>query len=394
MTSRPVTSPTPSTAPFPLPDIRNLSPESVGASLEAAAKFLATHGIGATPLRDYRIGNRRIVLKEEQLNPTGAYKERGAATAVGYARRVLGAQRGICASTGNFAKGVKKACQLEGLTADIFVPVTTPKEKLRALQGGNASLERLPGFDKRYLPVIHKQGRDFGEAQAAAERYAAETSAQGGAGGRTVLLEPYDDMATIVGQATIGVEMIVQQPPEFDIVLVPLGGGGIAAGMCLAIKLLLKLNSGHPVRVIGVASEGATALYHSLRSGRYQTKKTTPSVAQGVSVERPGRRFCWKILHNLMDDVVLVSDDDVHKAMFLLHEKGVRAEGAGALATAAYLAGKIDPLDESRSARVAAVVTGGNVGEEDFSRCCERGKSLIDSKRRASRAGSRPSLIR
>jgi threonine dehydratase len=302
------------------------------------------HSIGQTPSSTHCFGHRQVLIKEEQRNKTGAYKERGAMIAVATALRD-GFDKVCVASTGNWARGIGVACRRLGLKGLAFVSNTTPMNKVRAIEA--TGLE------------VRLEGLCFDVTLESALRFAAKNSSY-------KFLHPYDDPSTIAGQASVALEMIDEHREDYGLLAVPMGGGGLISGVALA-----HLARRHRVHLVGVVSEASPAWFLSRLAGRRLTVPTRLSIAQGVSVACPGQR-CWPIVEELVDDIVYVSDREVDEAIFTLYrDSGIRAEGAGAVAMAAVLAGRCDHFPGAHLGQ-AVVVSGGNISDSEFEGCCER----------------------
>jgi len=273
----------------------------------------------------------RVLLKLENLQWTGAFKVRGGLVKLLSVPEEM-RQRGIvCASTGNHGKGVAFLAQRFGIPAWVVVPETTPPVKTHAIEAFGARLIR------------------FGETYAQAETFAKALAQE-----RRLLFVPsFDDPFVVAAQATIAWE-ILEDAPEVDTLIVPVGGGALLAGSLLTAHHLKP-----SLRVIGVEAEGAAALTVSLQAGEPVTLPSVQTLADGMAVSRPGA-VPFAVIQALLDEpIALVTDDEMMEAVrvLLTHVKVV-AELAGAAALAALLSGKvIVPPD----AIVACVVSGGNI---------------------------------
>ncbi len=270
-------------------------------------------------------------LKYENLQLTGSFKVRGALHKI----RSLPAaalERGvITASAGNHAQGVAFAAREAGAPATVVMPVTTPLVKM-------VNTERLGA-----TALLH--GETFDEAYAEAERLCAERG--------LTFVHPFEDERIVAGQGTIGLE-ILEQAPEIEAVVVPVGGGGLASGIATAVKARRP-----EVEVYGVQTEAAPSMAESFRAGRLvDGRPVARSVADGIAVKRPSA-LTFEVLRRLLDDLVTVSEEDIRAAVVRLLETGkTLAEGAAAAAFAAVAAGCI-PAVAGR--KVAIVLSGGNI---------------------------------
>ncbi len=274
-----------------------------------------------------RLSGGEVFLKLEALQKTGSFKIRGAYFAIHkYVRE--GFREFVTASSGNHAQGVAYAAQLHGVRATVAMPENTPWLKVKKTQDYGAAV------------VLH------GESYYEAEKKAMELVHSG-----AKFLHAYDDYYVISGQATLGVE-ILEDVPDVDTVVVPIGGGGLISGIAYAVKKMKP-----SVKVVGVQASGAPSVYLSLREGKPVVIERVDTIADGIAIKRPGD-ITFKIISEYVDEVVLVDDNEIVDAIFLLLERArVIAEGAGAAAAAAVISGKI-PL---RGRKAAVIVSGGNI---------------------------------
>jgi threonine dehydratase len=273
----------------------------------------------------------RVLLKLENLQWTGAFKVRGGLVKLLSVPEEM-RQRGIvCASTGNHGKGVAFLAQRFGIPAWVVVPETTPPVKTHAIEAFGARLLR------------------FGETYAQAESFAKALAQE-----RRLLFVPsFDDPFVVAAQATIAWE-ILEDAPEVDTLIVPVGGGALLAGSLLTAHHLKP-----SLRVIGVEAEGAAALTVSLQAGEPVTLPSVQTLADGMAVSRPGA-VPFAVIQALLDEpIALVTDDEMMEAVrvLLTHVKVV-AELAGAAALAGLLTGKVSVPP---NAIVACIVSGGNI---------------------------------
>jgi threonine dehydratase len=289
-----------------------------------------------------------LVFKHETLQLTGSFKVRGALNKI----RSLSpreAEAGvITASAGNHAQGVAFAARREGIPALVVMPVTTPLVKIE-------NTERLGA-----RVLLH--GETFGESHEEAWRLCRER--------RLTFIHPFDDELVIAGQGTIGLE-ILEQVPDVEAVVVPIGGGGLISGVAAAIK-----ESRPAVRVYGVQTEAAPAMAESVRAGHRVEVPTRRSVAEGISVKQPGT-ITLECVRRWVDGIEVVSEDEIRAAIVDLIESGkVVAEGAAAAALAALRGGR---LPELRGRKVAALLSGANIDVHLLSRIIDR--SLVEHHR-------------
>lgn len=267
-----------------------------------------------------RLAGRPVDLKAETLQRTGSFKVRGAVTkmhSLGESERAAGV---VAASAGNHGQAVAWAAREVGIRATVFMPEDAALAKVEATRGYGAEV------------ILH--GELIDESLAAAAAYAQETGA--------ALVHPFDDPTIVAGQGTLGVEL-AEQVHDLDRVVVPVGGGGLASGIALA---LAQLRPG--VRVVGVQAGRCAPLAGETDFG--------PTIADGIAVKQPGTLTC-PILEEHLETIVTVTDEQIAQAMMLLLERAkLVVEGAGAAPVAALLAGVV-PGDGP----ACAVLSGGNI---------------------------------
>ena len=273
-----------------------------------------------------------VHLKLENLQRTGSFKIRGATYRLSRLTAEERARGVVAASAGNHAQGVALAAQKLGIPATIFMPLGVPVPKLLATRGYGAEVI-LEGATVE-TPL----------------RLAAEFAERTGA----VLIPPFDHRDIIIGQGTLGLELW-DAIDDLDTVVLGIGGGGLIAGVAAAVKARAAAE-GRTVRVIGVQAENSAAYPSSLAAGEPLTVATTPTIADGIAVARPGD-VPFDVIRELVDEVVTVSDDDIARALLILLERAKQVvEPAGAVGVAAILAGKI-----RASGPTAVVLSGGNI---------------------------------
>ncbi|WP_274561638.1 threonine ammonia-lyase [Streptomyces spiramyceticus] len=269
-----------------------------------------------------------VHFKCENLQRTGSFKLRGAYVRIAGLSPEQRAAGVVAASAGNHAQGVALASTLLGVRSTVFMPVGAPLPKVAAT--------------REYGAEVRMHGQVVDETLAAAQRYADDTGA--------VFIHPFDHPDIIAGQGTVGLE-ILEQCPEVGTILVGVGGGGLAAGIAVAIKSLRP-----DVRVVGVQAEGAASYPPSLAAGRPVTIETAQTMADGIKVGRPGD-VPFAIINQLLDGVVTVSEDDLSSALLLCLERAkLVVEPAGASPVAALLS-----RPDAFEGPVVAVLSGGNV---------------------------------
>ncbi|MGG2064919.1 bifunctional threonine ammonia-lyase/L-serine ammonia-lyase TdcB [Bacillus sp. S14(2024)] len=282
-----------------------------------------------------------IYLKLENMQLTGSFKFRGAFNKISNLTDEEKARGVIACSAGNHAQGVALSSHLLGIKSKIVMPTSAPKAKVEATKG--------------YGSEVILYGDTFDDAKAKCEEIIKET-------GETYL-HPYDDVEVMAGQGTIGLD-ILDDMWDVDTVLVPIGGGGIIAGIAVALK------SFNPsINIIGVQADNVHGMKASYDKGEIVEHYEAPTIADGCAVKIPGT-LTFEIVEGLVDDIVTVSEDELEVAMKDLLQRGKAVvEGAGALATAALLAGKVDPYIKGK--KVAAIISGGNVDLTRISSVCE-----------------------
>ena len=291
-----------------------------------------------------RLTKTKCWLKLENLQMTGSFKERGACnklTALGPGDRARGV---ICASAGNHAQGVAYHAARLGIDATIVMPEVTPLIKVQSTRNFLSGTGRI---------VLH--GTNYDEAFDEANRIQ-------GAEGR-IFVHPFDDDLIIAGQGTIGLELL-EQNPYLEAVMVAVGGGGLAAGVAVAIK-----ETNPKIKVYGVETAQLPSMKQALLAGKPVTVPAARTIADGIAVRRAGDRT-FEVIQKYLDDIVLVDEEEIAEAILLLleREKTV-AEGAGAAPLAALLHDRL-PL---AGKKVALVVCGGNIDVNVISRIIDRG---------------------
>lgn len=275
------------------------------------------------------IAGREFLLKLEMTQPIGAFKLRGAANAI--AAVPAGAAGVTCCSTGNHGRGVAHAARSRGLRAVICMSELVPRAKVDGIRALGAE--------------VRIAGRSQDDALAESRRLAREEG--------LVEISPFDDPLVIAGQGTIGLEL-VEDRPDLAAILVPLSGGGLAAGIALAAKA-----ASPSIRVIGVSMDRGAAMYESVRAGKPVPVEEVPSLADslggGIGEDN---RLTFRLCRELLDDIVLVSEDEIYDAMqTLFYEDRLVAEGGSVVGIAAVKAGRLPDF----AGPVATILTGRNV---------------------------------
>ena len=277
-----------------------------------------------------------VWLKCENLQRTGSYKLRGAYNFLTQLSPEELSRGVVAASAGNHAQGVSFAARELGVKATIFMPAGVALPKLEATRAYGADVELV--------------GNIFADTVGAARAFAEKTGA--------IYVPPYDHPHVIAGQASVGFE-ILDQVPEVDTVLVPIGGGGLSAGVSAAIKLA-SAEAGRKVRVIGVQAANAAPYPPSLHAGERQSVEPRPTIADGIAVFQPGK-LNFEIIRNYVDEVVTVSEEEIARALLILLERAkLVVEPAGAVTVAAILSGALKRVVPSPGNTVA-ILSGGNI---------------------------------
>ncbi|WP_311589350.1 threonine ammonia-lyase IlvA [Varibaculum massiliense] len=283
---------------------------------------------------------RPVYLKREDLQICRSFKVRGAYVRMAAMDEDERAAGVVCASAGNHAQGVAYACAHLGIKGTIFLPASTPRQKRK----------RIATIGGKWVEPVIVAG-DFDEAN----RVAAEAAKEGG----KVYVHPYDDPYTIAGQGSIAVDLDSQLLEDTDMILIPVGGGGLIAGMATWLK------AHRPgIRIVGVESEGAASMKAALEAGNPVSLDRVDSFVDGTAVGRAGD-LTYQVVRDLVDDIVVVPEGAVCTEMLdLYHSEGVIAEPAGALASAAAR----NFLPQIPNGSVVCLVSGGN---NDLSRYAE-----------------------
>jgi len=277
-----------------------------------------------------------LFLKPENLQKTGSFKLRGS----GYKIATLSEEekkRGVIAcSAGNHAQGVALAASKQGIPSLICLPNGAPISKVEATKSYGAQVCLVNGcYDDAYqkaLQLRDEMGYTF--------------------------VHPFDDEAVIAGQGTIGLE-ITNDMDDVDAVIVPIGGGGLIAGIAYAIKSIRP-----SIKVYGVQAAGAASMYNSVKAGQIQCLETVSTIADGIAVKQPGVNT-FDLINKYVDDIALVTEDEIASAILTLIEKQkMIAEGAGAVSVAAAMFDKF-PI---QGKKVVSVVSGGNIDVTMISR--------------------------
>ena len=282
-----------------------------------------------------------VYLKCENLQRTGSFKIRGALNFMLSQPPETLAGGVITASAGNHAQGVALSAHLLNVRSRVFMPENTSLQKIHAT--------------REYGAEVVLTGRNFNEAYAAALRERDETGA--------LFVHPFEDFLIMAGQGTVGLE-IMEDLPDMRTVLVPIGGGGLISGIATAIKEFRP-----DVRIIGVESTSAPSAHYSLKKGSIVETPVTVGLADGISIKSVGVNT-FPIIRNLVEDVVLVKEEEIARAIVALLEKSkILVEGAGAVTLAALLNGRLDRT----GGKTVCILSGGNIDVKTIAMVVERG---------------------
>ena len=282
-----------------------------------------------------------IFLKTENLQITGSFKVRGAYYKMSQLSDEEKARGVIACSAGNHAQGVALAAQKNGIPAIICLPDGAPISKVEATKSYGAKVCLVKGvYDDAYAEALRQRDEN----------------------GYT-FIHPFDDENVIAGQGTIGLELL-EQLPEMDAVIVPIGGGGLISGVAYAIK---SLNP--DIKVYGVRATGAPSMFNSVHDHKIECLDSVSTIADGIAVKEPGENT-FRYVSEYVDDIVTVTDDEISAAILALMEKQkLVTEGAGAVSVAAAMFNKV-PV---KNKKVVCLLSGGNIDVTILSRVIKRG---------------------
>jgi threonine dehydratase len=277
-----------------------------------------------------------VLLKLETLQPVGAFKLRGAAYAISRLDQAQRASGVVCASTGNHGRALAYAARQCGIHATVCLSDLVPDVKVNAIEALGAEVRRC--------------GATQEDAEAEVRRLAAD--------GGCVDIPPFDHPDVIAGQGTIGLELL-EERADLETIVVPMSGGGLIAGIAMAARALKP-----SIRVLGVTMDRGAAMAESLRIGRLVDVEELPTLADSLGGGIAGNRYTFRMCRELVDESILVTEQEIYRAMAaLLVDEGVVAEGGAAVGYAALLAGKVVP-----NGPTALVISGRNV---DMARLCD-----------------------
>ena len=282
-----------------------------------------------------------VYLKTENLQVTGSFKVRGAYYKISTLSEEERKKGVIACSAGNHAQGVALAATKAGIKSLICLPDGAPISKVEATKGYGAEVCLVPGvYDDAYnkaLQLRDEKGYTF--------------------------IHPFDDENVIAGQGTIGLELL-EQLPDMDAVVVPIGGGGLISGVAFTIK---SLNPN--IKVYGVQAAGAPSMVRSVKDGKIERLESVATLADGIAVKEPGVNT-FELVNKYVDEIVTVTEDEISCAILsLIEEQKLISEGAGAVSVAAVMFDKI-PV---KGKKVVCLVSGGNIDVTILNRVIRRG---------------------
>lgn len=285
-----------------------------------------------------------IYLKPECLQHTGSFKLRGAYYKISQLTPEEKSRGVIACSAGNHAQGVALGATHNGIKALICLPAGAPISKIEATKRYGAEVCLVPGvYDDAYAKAIElrdKHGYTF--------------------------VHPFDDPKVIAGQGTIGLE-IIEEMPDVDAIVVPIGGGGLISGIAFAVKTLRP-----DIKIYGVQAAGAPSMEESLKKAKIQHLDSVSTIADGIAVKEPGVNT-FELCSKYVDEVVTVTDDEIASAiLYLVEKQKLVSECAGAVPLAAVMAGKI-PVEGKK---VVCMVSGGNIDVNMLNRVITRGLTV------------------
>jgi len=281
-----------------------------------------------------------VYLKLENLQSTGSFKIRGAYNKIYHLSEKERKQGVVCASAGNHAQGVAHASTLMGVKSTVYMPMFTSPTKILATRA--------------YGATVVLEGLTYDDAADAAKKYAEEK--------KMTFVHAFNDEYVIAGQGTIGIE-VFENLPQVDVVVVPIGGGGLISGISLALKSLKPA-----VKIIGVEAEGAQSMKRSLEQNKIIPLKSILTIADGIAVKTP-KELTFALARQYVDEVVTVNDEEIANALYLLLQRAkLVVEPAGAVGLAAVLGKEISFPQKN----IVAIISGGNVNLSLLTQIIER----------------------
>jgi len=314
----------------------------------AAARVVSTLARHTPVLTSHSLSERcggRLLLKAENLQRTGSFKLRGA---VHKLSRLSDAPGVVAGSAGNHGQSLAYAARAQGIPCEVFMPREAPVAKV-------AAVEAFGG-------IVHLEGDSVDACVTAARARAQESGA--------AFVHPFDDPDIILGQSTLGLELL-EDVPDIEQVVVPVGGGGLISGIAGVVKS--RRAGGDRVKIVGVQVDACAPFPESLKGNAPITATARATIADGIAIKRPGD-ITLPLVHRWVDDMVVVSEEDIADAMvWLLERSKLVVEGGGAVGVAAVLSGKVVPAP--RGATVI-VLSGGNVDPGLLAMVAQRNETL------------------
>ena len=294
-----------------------------------------------TPLNPTKSLGKNVFIKCENLQLTGAFKLRGAYNKLTNLTDEEKARGVIACSAGNHAQGIALSATRLGIKSVICMPAGAPISKIEATRNYGAEVVLVPGV--------------YDDAAAEAKRLCEEKG--------YTFAHPFNDPYVMAGQGTIGLE-ILEQLPDVEQIIVPIGGGGLIAGVACAVKHLKP-----SCRVVGVQAQGAASMWVSHNNGKITELSSVSTIADGIAVKVPGD-LTFELCEKYVDEIVTVKDSEIAAAiMTLMEDQKIVSEGAGATTVAAVLFGKVSTADK----KTVCLVSGGNVDVTTLSRIITKG---------------------
>lgn len=324
----------------------------VGLKMIEEANDLVKNSVKRTPIVECPLlsdmAKNSVFFKLENLQNTGSFKVRGALNKLANLTKEEKSYGVVAASAGNHAQGVARGAKEMGIKATIVMPEATPISKVLAT--------------KSYGAEVVLYGDSFDSALKKAREIEREK--------HMTFLHPFDDEFVIAGQGTIGIE-ILEEIKDVDVILAPIGGGGILAGIATAAK---SINPN--IKVIGVEAEEAASMTEALKKNCCVEIESCKTIADGIAVKKVGEKT-YELIKKYVDEIITVSEMEIAKAIvFLLEKSKIVAEGAGATSVAALLAGKL----KSEGKKVCAVISGGNIDISQLERMTNK-VQIFDGRR-------------
>jgi threonine dehydratase len=300
-----------------------------------------------TPLEESHtfssLTSNRVFLKLENFQRTGAFKIRGPYNKVSNLSKAAKQRGVITASAGNHGQAVALAAKIFAIKSIVVVPENSPIVKIEAIRNYND------------LGEVIEHGLTYDDAYEKALEIKKDK--------KMAFIQAFNDIDIIKGQATIGVE-IVEQLPQVDYIICPIGGGGLISGIASYCKHVKP-----DINIIGVQSEYAPSMYNKFQKNKMETLQMDETICDGIAVKHPGQ-ITSKLIKKYVDDIVLVSDEEVANAILLLLERSkIYVEGAGAASLAALLNNRIDIKDKN----VVVIISGGNLTPDLLNRIIRKG---------------------